>query len=48
MLGLVASGVLRPQDLLDRVVGLREAAALVPTMDSAQRAGMVVLDPRLA
>jgi alcohol dehydrogenase len=48
MLGLVASGALRPQDLLDRVVGLREAAELVPTMDSVQRAGMVVLDPRLA
>jgi len=48
MLDLVASGALRPQDLLDRVVGLQEAAALVPTMDTAQRAGMVVLDPRRA
>ena len=48
MLELVASGALRPQDLLDRVVGLAEAAALVPTMDTAPRAGMVVLDPRLA
>ncbi|MFJ3406951.1 alcohol dehydrogenase catalytic domain-containing protein [Promicromonospora sp. NPDC090134] len=48
MLDLVASGALRPQDLLDRVVGLAEAAALVPTMDSAPRAGMVVLDPRRA
>lgn len=47
MLELVASGTLRPQDLLDRVVGLAEAAALVPTMDTAPRAGMVVLDPRL-
>lgn len=46
MLELVASGTLRPQDLLDRVVGLAEAAALVPTMDTAPRAGMVVLDPR--
>ncbi|WP_369372685.1 alcohol dehydrogenase catalytic domain-containing protein [Promicromonospora sp. Populi] len=48
MLELVASGALRPQDLLDRVVGLEEAARLVPTMDSAPRAGMVVLDPRRA
>jgi alcohol dehydrogenase len=48
MLELVASGVLRPQDLLDRVVGMAEAAALVPTMDTAPRAGMVVLDPRRA
>lgn len=48
MLELVASGALRPQDLLDRVVGLAEAAALVPTMDTAPRAGMVVLDPRQA
>jgi alcohol dehydrogenase len=46
MLELVASGTLRPQDLLDRVIGLAEAAALVPTMDTAPRAGMVVLDPR--
>jgi alcohol dehydrogenase len=46
MLELVASGALRPQDLLDRVIGLAEAAALVPTMDTAPRAGMVVLDPR--
>lgn len=48
MLDLVASGTLRPQDLLDRVVGMAEAATLVPTMDTAPRAGMVVLDPRLA
>ncbi|MEV0952609.1 alcohol dehydrogenase catalytic domain-containing protein [Promicromonospora sp. NPDC050249] len=48
MLELVASGTLRPQDLLDRVIGLAEAAALVPTMDTAPRAGMVVLDPRRA
>jgi alcohol dehydrogenase len=48
MLELVASGALRPQDLLDRVVGMAEAAQLVPTMDSAPRAGMVVLDPRRA
>jgi alcohol dehydrogenase len=46
LLDLVASGTLRPQDLLDRVVGLAEAAALLPTMDTAPRAGMVVLDPR--
>lgn len=48
MLELVASGALRPQDLLDRVIGLEEAAALLPTMDSTPRAGMVVLDPRRA
>ena len=48
MLDLVTSGALRPQDLLDRVVGLGEAAALLPAMDAAQRAGMVVLDPRQA
>lgn len=48
MLDLVASGALRPQDLLDRVVGLAQAAELLPTMDSTPRAGMVVLDPRRA
>ena len=48
MLALVTSGELRPQDLVERVVGLAEAAALLPTMDTASRAGMVVLDPRRA
>src|SRR5690606_24736211 len=46
MRALLASGALRPRDPVDRVVGLHEAAARLPAMDTARRAGMVVLDPR--
>lgn len=46
MLALVASGVLRPQDLVERVVGLDEAARLLPGLRDAPRAGMTVVDPR--
>lgn len=47
MLALVADGTLRPQDLVERVVGLEEGARLLPTLHDAPRAGMVVVDPRL-
>lgn len=47
MLDLVASGVLRPQDLVERVVGLDDAARLLPGLRDAPRAGMTVVDPRL-
>ncbi len=46
MLALVASGALRPQDLVARVVGLAEGAALLPGLHDARRAGMTVIDPR--
>jgi alcohol dehydrogenase len=45
MLGLIASGALRPQDLIERVVGLEEAAALLPRFDSAQVAGITMIRP---
>lgn len=45
MLALVADGRLRPQDLLDRVVGLEEGARLLPDLAGAPRTGMVVVDP---
>jgi alcohol dehydrogenase len=47
MLALISSGDLRPQDLIERVIGLREAAVLLPAMDQASPAGMTVIDPRL-
>jgi alcohol dehydrogenase len=47
MLALIASGHLRPQDLIERVIGLHEAAALLPVLDRASPAGMTVIDPRL-
>ncbi len=47
MLALIDSGVLRPQDLVERVVGLAEAASLLPGIDRASPAGMTMIDPRL-
>ncbi len=46
MLDLIARGVLRPQDLVERVVGLGEAAEMLPRMDTAAPAGMTMIDPR--
>lgn len=45
MLALVESGALRPQDLIERVVGLEAAATLLPAMDAATPAGMTIIDP---
>ncbi len=45
MLALVESGVLRPQRLVERVIGLDEAAALLPVFDTATVAGMTIVDP---
>jgi alcohol dehydrogenase len=45
MLDLIARGVLRPQDLVERVVGLSEAAAALPGFDRARLAGMTMVDP---
>ncbi len=47
LLGLVESGVLRPQDLIGRTVSLTEAAGLLPGLGSASPVGMTMLDPRL-
>lgn len=46
LLGLVERGVLRPQDLVTRTIGLEEAAALLPVFDGRPQAGIVVIDPR--
>lgn len=46
MLDLIARGALRPQDLVERVVGLGEAAEMLPRMDTAAPAGMTMIDPR--
>jgi alcohol dehydrogenase len=45
MLALVESGTLRPQELIERIIGLEEAAELLPTLDSAAPAGMTMIDP---
>ena len=45
MLALVADGSLRPQDLVERTIGLEEAADLLPRFDTATLAGMTLIDP---
>ncbi|QIK68425.1 alcohol dehydrogenase catalytic domain-containing protein [Nocardioides sp. HDW12B] len=46
MMALVERGVLRPQDLVRRVVGLQEAAAALPRPDRSTAAGITLIDPR--
>jgi alcohol dehydrogenase len=46
MLALIERGELRPQTLIERVIGLGEAAALLPVFDTASPAGMTIIDPR--
>ena len=46
MLALIERGDLRPQDLIERVVGLEEAAVLLPAFDMASPAGMTMIDPQ--
>ncbi|WP_139983739.1 zinc-binding dehydrogenase [Nocardioides litoris] len=45
MMAMIADGRLAPQRLVERTVGLAEAAALLPGFDSAVVAGMTVVDP---
>ncbi len=45
MLALVESGALQPQRLVERTIGLEEAAALLPVFDTATVAGMTIIDP---
>ncbi|MBW9095692.1 zinc-dependent alcohol dehydrogenase family protein [Microbacterium jejuense] len=46
MMALIESGALQPESLIERVVGLADAAALLPTVDRATPAGMTMIDPR--
>ena len=45
MLALIEQGALQPQRLVERTVGLAEAAALLPDFDRATVAGMTMVDP---
>ena len=45
LLARIASGDLRPDSLIERVVGLEEAATLLPTMDRGAVTGMTMIDP---
>ncbi|MDY0914348.1 zinc-dependent alcohol dehydrogenase family protein [Rathayibacter festucae] len=45
MLRLIEQGVLAPQRLIERTIGLEEAAELLPVFDRASPAGMTIIDP---
>ena len=45
MLALIEAGSLHPQRLIERTIGLDEAAALLPGFDQAKVAGMTLIDP---
>jgi alcohol dehydrogenase len=47
MLRLVEAGALRPQALVERVIGLAEGARLLPAVDTASPVGVTLIDPRL-
>jgi alcohol dehydrogenase len=47
LLALIEAGRMRPQDLIERVISLNEAAALLPEFDKASPAGMTIIDPAL-
>ena len=42
---LIEQGILQPQRLVERTIGLEEAAALLPRFDHATVAGMTIVDP---
>ena len=48
MLALVEDGTLRPQALVERVVGLADGARLLPEVGAASPVGVTLIDPRLA
>jgi len=45
LMALIETGALQPQRLVERTIGLEEAAALLPTFDRTTRAGMTMIDP---
>lgn len=46
MLALIEAGTLRPQALVERVVGLADGAALLPSVGEASPVGVTLIDPR--
>jgi alcohol dehydrogenase len=45
MLTLIEQGLLQPQRLIERTIGLHDAAALLPGFDRKTAAGMTMVDP---
>jgi alcohol dehydrogenase len=46
MLALIERDELRPHELIEQIVSLDDAAALLPTFDQASPAGLTIIDPR--
>ncbi|MFV0460008.1 MAG: alcohol dehydrogenase catalytic domain-containing protein [Actinomycetales bacterium] len=46
MMALIASGALAPQRLVERTIGLEQAATLLPQFDQITVAGITSIDPR--
>ncbi|TDL07467.1 alcohol dehydrogenase [Mycolicibacterium obuense] len=47
MMAMIERGDLRPQDLIERTIGLGEAAAALPTVDTASPVGVTIIDPSI-
>jgi alcohol dehydrogenase len=45
MMALIEQGSLQPQRLIERTIGLDEAAAMLPGFDRATVAGMTIVEP---
>ncbi|ULP34636.1 alcohol dehydrogenase catalytic domain-containing protein [Mycolicibacterium rufum] len=45
MLAMIERGELRPQDLIERTIGLDEAATALPAVATASPAGITIIDP---
>jgi len=45
LMALIEQGSLQPQRLIERTIGLEEAAALLPQLDRATPVGMTMVDP---
>jgi D-arabinose 1-dehydrogenase-like Zn-dependent alcohol dehydrogenase len=45
MMSLIAGGALEPQRLIERTIGLAEAAGLLPVFDTTTVAGITLIDP---
>jgi D-arabinose 1-dehydrogenase-like Zn-dependent alcohol dehydrogenase len=45
MMALIESGALEPQRLIERTIGLADAARLLPAFDTATVAGITLIDP---
>ncbi|TFV60233.1 alcohol dehydrogenase [Mycobacterium sp. PS03-16] len=46
MLAMIEAGTLRPQEMVERIVGLAEGARLLPLVGTAAPVGVTLIDPR--